>query len=349
MAATSHKTPSHKHKQQQKPAQGKQQQSQQQSQKKPIPLVEAATATIKRLEKTNPGLQQQLKKAYGYAIFPSVGKAALVVGGAYGRGAVFERGKHIGYATIGQLTIGVQIGGDTFSEIIVFDTKDALEQFKQGYMAFAANASAVLVKAGAAGTSNFKGVRAMAYSHGGMLLEAVIGGQKFKFRPLGEDDEDEQGSGKGKSGAEASGQNEEGEDAEDQGEEDQGDDDQQDGQGLASRALTGIRDAASKTTDLAKEHPIATTVIAAGLATGLGLLLVRRLRDAQGQDSSEDDQQDDAQGSADDQGEGEDDEQQDDDDEEQDAKGSYDDDDGDEDEEEHQPHGAGARNGRRRF
>jgi len=339
MATTSHKSKQQHHKKQQK----------QQSQQKPIPLVEAANATIKRLEKTNPGLQQQLKKAYGYAIFPSVGKAALVVGGSYGRGAVFERGKPIGYATIGQLTIGVQIGGDTFSEVVVFNTKDALDQFKQGYMAFAANASAVLVKAGAAGTSNFKGVRAMAYSQGGMLLEAVIGGQKFKFRPMGEEDEDDadQENQKGKSGGEASGQQEEGEEVDDQGEDDQGGQDQ-DGQGFEGRALTGIRNVASKTTELAKEHPLATTVIAASLATGLGLLLMRRLRDSEGQGSS-DDENDDAQGSADDQGEADDDEQQDD-DEEQDAEGSYDEEnDGEDDEEEQQTHGASARNGRRRF
>src|SRR3954467_6870522 len=107
-------------------------------------------ATLKRLEKKDPGLKQMLQDAHGYAVFPSVGKAAVVVGGAYGKGMVFEQGKPIGYATLGQTTIGVQLGGDTFSEVLVFQSKDALDRLKGGKMAFAANASAVLVKAGAA-------------------------------------------------------------------------------------------------------------------------------------------------------------------------------------------------------
>ena len=66
-------------------------------------------ATLKRLEARNKGLKEQIKQAHGHAVFPSVGKAALVVGGSYGRGLVFEKGKFIGYATITQLTLGVQI------------------------------------------------------------------------------------------------------------------------------------------------------------------------------------------------------------------------------------------------
>src|SRR5205814_8148522 len=103
-----------------------------------------------------------------------------------------EKGKFIGYATITQLTLGVQIGGDTFSEVVIFESRQALDRFRQNKMAFAANASAVLVKAAAAGTADFpKGVKAMAYSRGGMLLEAAIGAQKFKFKPAGEEDEQE--------------------------------------------------------------------------------------------------------------------------------------------------------------
>src|SRR5688572_22644760 len=99
-------------------------------------LEEEVQATLKRLEAKDPGLKQFLKKAYGYAVFPSVGKAALVVGGAYGRGLVFERGKMIGHATISQLTLGVQLGGDTFTEILVFESREALDRFKKGRMAF---------------------------------------------------------------------------------------------------------------------------------------------------------------------------------------------------------------------
>src|SRR5688500_2275790 len=80
-------------------------------------LVKEATAALKRLQTKDPGLRQFLQNAHAYAVFPSVGKAALVVGGAYGRGVMFQEGQPIGFATIGQLTLGVQIGGDTYSEL----------------------------------------------------------------------------------------------------------------------------------------------------------------------------------------------------------------------------------------
>src|SRR4051812_6947868 len=88
------------------------------------PLHKDVVATLKRLEKKDPGLRKFLDDAYGYVVFPSVGKAALVVGGAYGRGMVFEEGKPIGFATMGQMTIGVQIGGDTYSEVIAFESPE---------------------------------------------------------------------------------------------------------------------------------------------------------------------------------------------------------------------------------
>src|SRR5947209_18099627 len=113
-------------------------------------LRDEVAATLRRLESKDPGLKQLLEDAYGYAVFPTVGKASLVVGGSYGKGAVFEKGKMAGYATISQMTLGVQLGGDTFTEVLVFESKQAMDRFKQGKVAFAANASAVLVKAGAA-------------------------------------------------------------------------------------------------------------------------------------------------------------------------------------------------------
>ena len=144
------------------------------------PQVESA---MLRLEEHDPGLRQVLDRAYGYAVFPNVGKAALVVGGAFGKGEVFERGKQIGYAGLVQLTLGVQLGGDTFTEFVIFRNKAALERFKAGRVRFAANASAVLVKAGAAASADHEaGVTVYVYAQGGMLLETAIGGQKFFFR-----------------------------------------------------------------------------------------------------------------------------------------------------------------------
>jgi hypothetical protein len=273
-----------------------------------VPQQDVAAA-LKRLEKKDPGLKRLLNKAHGYAVFPSVGKAAAVVGGAFGRGKVFERGKFIGHATVSQLTLGVQLGGDTFTEVIVFESKQALDRFKQGKTAFAASASAVLVKAGAAAANNFnRRVAVYAYSDGGMLLELSIGGQRFKFKPAGQQEQgQEQGQGQkqgqaagkgGKSQRQGGGQAE----AEDSGEEDEqgeGEEGEQDDQGqgegdeddsslgLVRRAFGGVRGAASSVGTMAKEHPLAASLVGAGLAAGLVFMIsraVRRAGDSSGED-----------------------------------------------------------------
>jgi hypothetical protein len=146
-------------------------------------LHEEVVATLERLKRRNPELEQDLRKARGYAVFPSIGRAALVLGGSYGHGEVFEKGRSIGFATLTQLTIGVQLGGQTLSELIFFEDRDAIEAFKGGKAAFTANASAVLLKATASGTTDYAKCTAHAYSRGGMLLEAALGGQKFTFIP----------------------------------------------------------------------------------------------------------------------------------------------------------------------
>lgn len=140
-----------------------------------------AVATISRLQAKHPDLKKTLREAHGFAVFPAMGRASVVLGGAYGRGEVFERGKPIGIASLGQMTIGVQVGGQTYSELIIFPKKPDLDRFRHGKAAFAANASAVLVKAAGSGTNNPDGVVAHAYSRGGMLLELSLGGQKFSL------------------------------------------------------------------------------------------------------------------------------------------------------------------------
>jgi hypothetical protein len=247
-----------------------------------LALRKEVSATLKRLEKKDPGLKQLLNKAHAYAVFPSVGKAALVIGGAYGKGLVFEKGRPIGHATIGQTTIGVQVGGDTFSEVVVFESKEALDRFKKGKLAFAASASAVLVKAGAAATADFeKGVAVFAYPSGGMLLEASIGGQKFKFKPMGEEEgQDPENS---KAGAKQT-KSRSGAESEDEGEEqDQGDGEDGESRGLIGRTTGGIGSAASKVAGVVKDHPIAATLIGAGL---LGALFAVRAMRSSGANSS---------------------------------------------------------------
>jgi len=225
-------------------------------------------AALKRLDSEAPGLKRELKKAYGYAVFPSVGKAALLLGGAWGRGEVYQRGKVIGYATIAQTTLGVQIGGDTFTEVLLFDSKESLERFKQGKTAFAANASAVLIKAGAAGTRDFeKGVKAYVHSEGGMLLEAAIGGQRFHFQPS--EDSSEKGESTGSQEQEEGSENEE-------------------GGGLMSTTVGEIKNVASKTTGLVKEHPVVSSIIGAAAVAGGAWWLISTLRNKQGESGRED-------------------------------------------------------------
>lgn len=277
-------------------------------------LHDEVASTLKKLQAKNPGLKQQLQKAHAYAVFPSVGKASLVVGGSYGRGEVFEKGKVIGTATISQLTVGVQVGGDTFSEILIFDSPQALDRFKQGKTSFAANASTVLVKAGATGTKNpEKGVKAYAYSRGGMLLELAIGGQRFKFKPADEQTKRGKAGGKSQRGAAQSREQDEPEQEQDEG-------------GVLSRA-----------TGMVKNHPILSAVAGAGVAAVLVWYASRGLRAASGseQEDSDDRAQDEREEEQEDEGQDQDqpdDESEDEGDEQ--AEDSADDDGGEEQEQE---------------
>ena len=150
-------------------------------------LRENVTAALGRMTKKDPGLREAIDKAYGYAVFPAVGKASAVLGGAYGRGEAFEKGKLIGYAAIVQMTIGVQLGGETFDELILFENAGALNRFKsEQTIAFAANASVAIVKAGAATTRTdcAASTRVFLHSEGGSHSRDRNGErcQKFIFR-----------------------------------------------------------------------------------------------------------------------------------------------------------------------
>jgi hypothetical protein len=143
-----------------------------------------AEAALRRMERENPGLRQMRKAAAGYAVFPSVGKATAVIGAAFGMGEVFEGDRLVGYAAVAQLTVGVQLGGQTLSELVLFESPGALRRFKAGKVAPAAAASAVLVKAGAGASAGYeKGVAVFVRPEGGMMLEAAVGAQKFFYRP----------------------------------------------------------------------------------------------------------------------------------------------------------------------
>ncbi len=156
--------------------------------------------------KQSPQVQPYFKNAYGYAVFPTVGKGGLGIGGAYGKGQVYRDDKVTGTTKLTKITIGFQAGGQAFSQIIFFQDKRAYDDFTSGEFAFDAQASAVAITAGAqaqagttgatagasagpktgayAKTSYYKGMAIFVHAKGGLMYEAAIGGQKFSFKPL---------------------------------------------------------------------------------------------------------------------------------------------------------------------
>lgn len=132
------------------------------------------------------GLMQSLfDNSYGYVIFPNVGKGAIGIGGAAGNGAVFEKGVLIGMASMTQASFGFQWGGQAYREVIFFETEADLDRFKENKIEFSGQASAVAVTKGAAANIKYKdGVMIFSQTKAGLMYEASIGGQKFKYRPL---------------------------------------------------------------------------------------------------------------------------------------------------------------------
>jgi len=145
-------------------------------------------------------------KSYGYAVFPTIGKAGLGIGGAHGEGRVYEQGKYVGDTKMTQLSIGFQAGAEGYSEMIFFQDKRAFDEFTSGNFELGANVSAVVITAAASGTATTTGSTATAsggkkdaktagkyekgtaifiISKGGLMYEASVAGQKFSYKPLG--------------------------------------------------------------------------------------------------------------------------------------------------------------------
>ena len=144
----------------------------------------AVQVTIAKFKKADSTMQIYFDNAYGYAVFPSVGKGGYFVGGGYGKGMVYEQGTIIGYSRIINLSVGAQIGGQSYSEIIFFKNKAALDDFKAGNFEFSAQASAVFVTEGASKDHHYdSGVAVFTMPKAGAMAEASIGGQKFDFEP----------------------------------------------------------------------------------------------------------------------------------------------------------------------
>jgi lipid-binding SYLF domain-containing protein len=144
----------------------------------------AAEETIKSFKATEPGLEVYFKDAYAYAVFPTIGKGGLIFGGSYGTGMVFEGGKVVGEAKVTSLSVGLQAGGESYSELIFFKDQATFENFKNGDIKLSAQASAVVAKEGAAAKASYnEGVAVFVKAKGGLMADASVGGQKFKFEP----------------------------------------------------------------------------------------------------------------------------------------------------------------------
>jgi lipid-binding SYLF domain-containing protein len=143
-------------------------------------------------------------KSYGYAVFPTIGKGGIGIGGAHGKGRVYAGGKHVGNSSMTQVTLGFQLGGQAFSQIIFFEDARALQEFTSGNFEFSAQATAVAITAGvsaeantgggatagASGGSNNanmvhggfrKGMAIFTVAKGGLMYEAALGGQKYTY------------------------------------------------------------------------------------------------------------------------------------------------------------------------
>jgi lipid-binding SYLF domain-containing protein len=144
----------------------------------------AVEETIAKFKEADSSVKVFFEKAYGYIVFPGIGKGGFIIGGGHGDGWVYEKGRHIGRATVTQLTIGAQIGGQSYSEIIFFEDKKTLDDFKKGNWELSAQASAIMVKQGASKDSSYDhGVAVFTMPKKGAMAEASVGGQKFKYTP----------------------------------------------------------------------------------------------------------------------------------------------------------------------
>lgn len=146
-------------------------------------------------------------KSIGYAVFPTIGKAGIGIGGAHGDGKVYKHGEPIGTSSMTQVTVGLQLGGEAFSQIIFFENQAALDNFISGNFEFSADASAVALTAAANATANTgggtsagisggknnadtkslgyrKGMAIFTIAKGGLMYQATLGGQKYSYKPL---------------------------------------------------------------------------------------------------------------------------------------------------------------------
>ena len=147
--------------------------------------LEVAQA-IESMVQDDAGLQRFFDDSFGYTVFPNVGKGGFVVGGAHGTGLVYEGGALVGKSDLKQVNVGLQMGGQSYIQVIFFQGKEDLDRFKAGDLEFSGQASAVAITEGASADIDYtKGVAVVTKAKGGLMYEASLGGQKFSYKPIG--------------------------------------------------------------------------------------------------------------------------------------------------------------------
>jgi len=166
----------------------------------PAATVEDCNAAMAKFKNLG-NVSEMLVQSYGYAVMPTIGKGGMGIGGAGGTGCVFAGGKHTGNVSMGQVTIGFQLGGQAYSQLILFKNADTYKEFTGGNFEFGADATAVALTYGASAEAGTEGASASAgdthakamwkrgmaiftLAKGGLMYEASIGGQKYSFKPL---------------------------------------------------------------------------------------------------------------------------------------------------------------------
>ncbi|WP_040303887.1 YSC84-related protein [Algoriphagus machipongonensis] len=154
-----------------------------QSSKKDEQIIEDSQEAKEAFLEDDEGMSQFFENSYAYIILPNVGKGGLGIGGAAGNGVAFEQGEMIGFAKMTQVTIGFQAGGQLYSEVVFFETKEKFDRFKESKIEMAAQVSAVAAASGASLNAEYvDGVAVFTRTKGGLMYEASVGGQQFKYR-----------------------------------------------------------------------------------------------------------------------------------------------------------------------
>ena len=149
-------------------------------------LHERASASVADMKGVDASLETLLNSSFAYAVFPRITAGAVGVGGAYGTGEVYQKGRLVGYADVSQGSVGVQLGGQTFAELILFRTETTYVNFIHNTTEFDVRVSAVAAASGAARAADYSnGVLVVYLPEGGLMLQAALGLQSFRFRPVG--------------------------------------------------------------------------------------------------------------------------------------------------------------------